>query len=124
MGARVLVIDDERLVLERAGEALRTVGCEVITSAEPGLPDGVAPESIDLVLLDVNMPDYFGDDLVGVLPELGIRAPIYLYSSIDERTLRQLAARSGAAGAISKRLTFTQVADEVLAILASRGGNA
>ncbi len=124
MSSLVLIIDDERLVLERASEALRAVGCEVVTSSEPGVPDDVSPHAIDLVLLDVNMPDYFGDDLVSVLPELGIRAPVYLYSSIDEPTLRRLANRAGAAGLISKRLTFAQMADEVLAILASRPGSA
>ncbi|MEM6733003.1 MAG: response regulator [Myxococcota bacterium] len=120
----VLVIDDDRLVLDRAKSALEKVGCTVVVSASPGLPDGVDPAGIDLVLLDVNMPDYFGDDLAQVLPDLGVKAPIYLYSSIEEAKLREIAHAAGVAGAINKQLTFTQMAEEVLAILASRGSSA
>ena len=117
MSKRILLIDDERLVLERAADALKAVGYDVVTSSEPGLPDGIVPETIDLVLLDINMPAYYGDDLIPVLPELGVHAPVYLYSSEDERRLSQIAERSGAAGVLSKKLTFTQMAAEVVAIL-------
>lgn len=116
----ILIIDDERLVLEKAAAALRKVGCTVHVSHDADVPDGVDPRAVDLVLLDVNMPNFFGDDLVHILPELGITAPIYLYSGIDEPQLQDLAKRSGAQGYITKQLSFVQMADEVLAILASR----
>lgn len=117
MMATVLLIDDERLVLKQAAAALAREGLETVTTDEPGLPDGVRPERIDLVLLDVNMPHFFGDDLIPVLSELGVRAPVYLYSSLDEGRLRDIAQSAGAAGVISKKLTFSQMADQVRTIL-------
>ncbi|MEO0812205.1 MAG: response regulator [Myxococcota bacterium] len=117
MMATVLLIDDERLVLKQAAAALAREGLETVTTDEPGLPDGVRPERIDLVLLDVNMPHFFGDDLIPVLSELGVRAPVYLYSSLDEGRLRDIARSAGAAGVISKKLTFSQMADQVRTIL-------
>lgn len=116
-GHSVLIIDDDRLVLERAAAALKNVGCNAYVSAEPAVPETVDPDALDLVLLDVHMPEFFGDDLVQVLPDLGVSAPVYLYSGIDENELKDLTRRSGARGYITKKLSFAQMADEVLAIL-------
>ncbi len=109
---RVVVIDDSRTVLATTKLALERAGYMVLTATDPSLLDPDQVAVADAVVVDVNMEQVFGDDVVGYFREQwGIAAPIYLYSSLPIGELRARAEAAGADGAVCK-------ADGVDALLA------
>jgi DNA-binding response OmpR family regulator len=102
---RVLVFDDSPMILELTRAALEMAGFTVAVA------DDLATFELhrstldpDLILVDVQMPEAFGDDVVLTLREgHGVRVPILLVSSLEEDELASRAERSRAAGYIQKR---------------------
>jgi DNA-binding response OmpR family regulator len=104
-GRKILVIDDDALLLETASQLLRQRGFQVATHQDSfNRLNAVRTCRPDLILMDVNMPLVPGDEIVKLLqedPDLrGI--PVLLFSSNDERALRLAARDCGAAGYICK----------------------
>jgi DNA-binding NtrC family response regulator len=69
---RILVVDDEPMVVRAVSQILARMGYEVISAAGPieaAARFAAAPESVDLVLTDVVMPDGGGRKLVQQLRE-------------------------------------------------------
>ncbi len=84
-GARVLVIDDERIIIDAIATILE---CEVIgaATAEEGLAKFADLPSLDLVFVDKNLPDGSGLDVVRRLKEMCPDQEIILitgYPSLD-----------------------------------------
>jgi len=104
MLARILVIDDSQVLLELTVSALRAAGYEAAAAADLAeLDRQLAMGPFDLILVDVKMPEMFGDDVVEFLKEQrGIRSKLLLFSDIPEEELSHKVASSGADGAISK----------------------
>ncbi|MEN8184943.1 MAG: ATP-binding protein, partial [Myxococcota bacterium] len=90
-GGTVLVVDDDDLVLELAQEFLERAGYEVITAgggreALERVADG---SRIDVVLLDVLMPDLGGEEVLRSLRRDRPEIPVILATGFgDETTLR------------------------------------
>lgn len=102
---RILVIDDEPDHLSIARETLSAEGYEVLTHQSPfGGMSLIQASSPDLVLMDVNMPSFPGDDLAAFLKsdERTRSVPVVLYSSADEGTLMSAVTRYGLFGYICK----------------------
>ncbi len=75
--------------------------------------------SYDLVLLDVETPELFGDDVGSVLKgSRGLDIPIYLYSSLDAGKLEERAKEAGLDGFICKDVGLQGLIDKVQALLA------
>ena len=65
---RILVVDDDRIILDSIGEFLRLEGFEVVSAASfPQAVGAMEKQSIDLVITDVNMPGGNGFELLHVL---------------------------------------------------------
>lgn len=115
---RIAVIDDSELVLAAVEDALIDAGFEVAPMTEP---DRDALTSADLVLIDVNMPQVYGDEAVGFLKEAwGIAGPVYLYSGAREDELRERTDAAGADGYICKEWGMARLVEVVTAVV-SRG---
>jgi len=102
---KVLVIDDDPIVLEVIRERLSNAGYEVVTREEAlGTTQVVRDEQPDLVLLDVMMPALNGERIAELL--LAHKATqhvgIILHSSKPELELLTLIQQTGALGAIAK----------------------
>lgn len=108
---RILVFDDSPLVLEVTRAALESAGFTVAVAEDLATfeqyRDTLDP---DLILIDVQMPEAFGDDVVLTLREgHGVRIPILLVSSLEEHELATRAERSRAAGYIPKNAGMTEL---------------
>jgi DNA-binding response OmpR family regulator len=100
---RILLVDDSALIRESAARALVAAGYQVTVRAafDELIEHGF--DGFDLILMDVQMPELYGDDVAFTLRgQRGVMTPIYLFSSIDEAELAQLALDAGIDGYISK----------------------
>jgi DNA-binding response OmpR family regulator len=111
----ILVIDDSEMLLALAAGALREAGYHVETATNLAELDRRLSEyAYDLVLVDVRMPEMFGDDVVEFLrKERNLRCKLVLYSDTPENELKRLASSSGADGYILKSAGVTGVVEGV-----------
>jgi DNA-binding response OmpR family regulator len=115
---RVLIVDDSPIVLSAAKHALVEAGFDVETRASVEEVGARGVEGIHLILMDVQMPELYGDDVASVLRhERQIATPIYLFSTLDEAELRQRAADARVDGYISKQAGTEHLVAEVRRIL-------
>jgi CheY-like chemotaxis protein len=104
MPARVLVIDDSPMTVQLISQALQGAGLEVESATDLASLDArLAGGRFDLVLVDVNMPEMYGDDVVEFLRvQRKIDAKLFLYSDLSIPELEEKTRQSGADGYITK----------------------
>jgi len=108
----VFAVDDHSAFLRSVELVIAaTPGFVLVGTAESGLDalDALAGRSdIDLVLLDVNLPDLSGIDVARRLHRAGSRPVVVLMSTTDPDDLPADALERGVAGFLSKELLTTQ----------------
>jgi CheY-like chemotaxis protein len=122
MAARVLVIDDSLMMVQLITQALEGVGLAADAASDLAtLDQQLAAHTYDLVLVDVNMPEMYGDDVVEFL-KVGrkITARLFLYSDIPEDELAAKAKNVGADGYITKASGLESAVETIRVVL---GGN-
>jgi response regulator NasT len=117
--SRILLLDDERLILVTLGDGLRQAGFEVQTAesveeAENLLAGGLRP---DLAILDVHLPGRSGLEFAQRLRELD-RIPFIMLSAYSEPAYVEQATQTGALGYRVKPIDIGQLLPEVHAALA------
>ncbi|HEY4239646.1 MAG TPA: response regulator [Kofleriaceae bacterium] len=116
---RILLMDDSPVFLAVTGSALQKAGYEVITASDLGDLERVrAAGPSDLVLMDVQMPEAFGDDVAMTLRHAyGVATPIYLLSSLPDIDLADRVRWAGIDGFISKNQGLDAIVSAVRGIL-------
>jgi DNA-binding response OmpR family regulator len=101
---KVLYFDDNALALQATTFAFAETEMELSTASNfEELQSRLDEGSYDLVLLDVEVPEVFGDDVGSVLKgSRGLETPIYLYSSLPPEELEERAKDAGLDGFICK----------------------
>jgi two-component system KDP operon response regulator KdpE len=102
---RILLIDDSALVLEVTRTILQTAGYDVaIAMTVEAFESERREHPPDLIVIDVQMPEVFGDDLAGTLRgAYQVKTPMILLSSLDETELARRAEEAGIEGFVTKR---------------------
>ena len=102
--SRVLVIDDSPMLVELTVRALTAAGYEASGAMDlASLDQKLGEGSFALILMDVNMPEMFGDDVVEYLrKQKKVSSKLVLYSDISEEELATKVRNSGADGYIIK----------------------
>ena len=118
MVKRILLVDDSPLILATARHALEEAGFEVATRGNFDELMSQPIEGHDLILMDVQMPELYGDDVAMVLRERGLSTPIYLFSSLDPGDLAERSAGARLDGYISKQQDMAHMVQRVREILA------
>lgn len=118
---RILLIDDSPLVVEAVREGLEDeVEVEGVVDLS-ALDQSQVLDRFDLILIDVQMPAMFGDDVAMVIRQgRNTSTPLLLLSSLPEPELAARAREAGADGYISKRRGIDSVIDEIRAWLAGK----
>ncbi len=117
--SRVLVIDDSPMLVELTVRALTAAGYQAsgamdLASLEQKLAEGPAA----LILMDVNMPEMFGDDVVEYLRSMKkVSSKLVLYSDLPEQELATKVRTSGADGYILKGAGLEAVLDGVIKLI-------
>jgi len=121
---RVLVVDDEPLIRWSVAETLTARGYQVI---ETGSGDSAiymvmsAPPGVDVILLDLVLPDFHDLSLLAVLRRLAPAVPIVMMTAFATPALIERARALGAFCVIDKPFEMNDLAPVVRqAILAAR----
>ncbi len=115
---RVLVVDDEAIVLKSCRRVLEAEGCEVLLagSVAEALPV-VAAQSPGLLLVDVKMPVHDGMYLMRRLKENGVVIPVVVMSGYSTPETIREAERLGAVAFIAKPFTPDELLDTVRPVI-------
>ncbi len=116
----VLILDDDVAVTRIVSQILQSLGYCVVahTDADDMLAflDNNA-EDVHLVLQDLNVPRYSGEQIFRLIRERSPRVPILLASGFEEPQLAQRAREWGAAGHLQKPFSNTDLANMIRRVL-------
>lgn len=115
---RILMVDDDRVVLHLLAEGMRSLGYQVDTaqSGEDALRLA-SQEKFDLAVLDIRMPGLSGVDLAHALKQSGDTPFVFLSAYGDENVVRE-ATEAGALGFLTKPVDTPQLVPFVEAAIA------
>jgi CheY-like chemotaxis protein len=123
---RILLMDDSVIFLEVTRAALEAVGYKVACAsdlAELARVREEAQQDLSLVLMDVQLPEVFGDDVaLSLRHSYGVTVPIYLLSSLEDADLADRVKWADIDGFISKNRGVEAVVEAVQRIVGPAGG--
>jgi two-component system, cell cycle sensor histidine kinase and response regulator CckA len=117
---RLLMVDDEPLILSAYAELLEAVGCQVVRSG--GALKAIEilenrEEAIDILVTDLAMPQMSGLHLARRAKELRPSLPIVLLSGNLARESREEAENIGIGACLSKPIEITDLVQVIEALL-------
>ena len=120
---RILVIEDENELAKLMANNLRRDGFAVdIADCGAAVNDILAIQKYDVILLDLNLPDIDGIDLLKKLRDRKIASPIIIVSASSTLDNRVHGLNSGADDYIVKPFSHDELLARIRAILRRPGG--
>lgn len=120
MGLRVLIVDDHPLmrggVVRQLAESEESPGVEQAGCLADALRVLATSARIDLVLLDLNLPDTVGTSGVESLRQRFPRVPVMVLSASHDRATIDRCLRAGASGFLPKSATGERLGTAVRAV--------
>lgn len=119
MPRRILLIDDSALVLDVTRAILTKAGYDVgIAMTVEAFENERRDHPPDLMIIDVQMPEVFGDDLAGTLRgAYQVKTPMILLSSLSEEELAERAAEALIEGFVTKKAGPNALLEKVNEVL-------
>ncbi len=117
---RILFVDDEVSITTMAGKMLESLGYEVVTrtsSVEALALITSKPDSFDVILTDMTMPNMTGDKLATKIHSINPDIPIILCTGYSTKMSEELAEKIGIKAYLHKpllKVEFAQVIRKVL----------
>jgi DNA-binding NarL/FixJ family response regulator len=101
---RLLIADDHELVREGLRSVFMNTEVEIVAEAATceGAMRRALESNVDVVLLDIKMPDGSGIDVLGQIKSAKPDLPVLMYSAHDSQDYMQRCAALGAWGYLSK----------------------
>jgi two-component system OmpR family response regulator len=120
--ARLLVVEDEEMILELLSGSLRFAGFDVVTAVSGAEAlRAVRASRPDLVLLDVMLPDGDGFEVVRRLRSSGPDVPVIFVTARDEVHERVAGLAMGADDYVTKPFSLDEVLERIRAVLRRTG---
>jgi DNA-binding response OmpR family regulator len=113
---RILIVDDDKVILEILKDALNREGYSVFTSEQSlGTSRMVSQIKPHLLVMDVIMPGLSGDKICKILKNnnLNKKMKIMLYSTKDQDELKSLAARAEVDAFLTKSRNYQDLINKV-----------
>jgi DNA-binding response OmpR family regulator len=114
----ILTVDDSRAVRSIVAKQVKGLGFQVVEAQDgvQGLEQLTAAQ-VDLVLLDVNMPDMDGPTMLKKMRERGDETPVIMLTSESERSIVMGAMVLGISDYILKPFKAEQLQEKILSVL-------
>jgi two-component system OmpR family response regulator len=120
--ARLLVVEDEEMILELLSGSLRFAGFDVVTAVSGAEAlRAVRASRPDLVLLDVMLPDGDGFEVVRRLRSAGPDVPVIFVTARDGVHERVAGLALGADDYVTKPFSLDEVLERIRAVLRRTG---
>ena len=122
-GEAVMIVDDERPLVNVAEEMLAGLGYEPVgfsSSADALAAFRAEPERYDIVLTDETMPDLTGTDLAREIRRLRADIPIVLMSGYSGPQLTERARAAGVSDILRKPLVSRDIAEALARVIPAR----
>ncbi len=122
--ARILVVDDEASLVDAVATALRYEGFDV-TEATTGRSGLTAAQetALDLIVLDVMLPDIDGFGVATRLREDGVSTPVLFLTARDSLDDKAAGFAAGADDYLTKPFSLAELVMRVKAILRRSGSS-
>lgn len=119
----ILTVDDSRAVRTIVGKQVKELGFDVL-EAEDGVQglQVLSESAVDLVLLDVTMPNMDGPTMLQKMREGGNKTPVIMLTSESKRTIVAGAMKQGIADYILKPFKPEELRAKVLSVLQGEPG--
>jgi DNA-binding response OmpR family regulator len=119
----ILTVDDSRAVRTIVGKQVKELGFDVL-EAEDGIQglEQLAQTTVDLVLLDVTMPNMDGPTMLQKMREGGNQTPVIMLTSESKRSIVAGAMKMGISDYILKPFKPEELRQKVLAVLQGEPG--
>ncbi len=117
----VLLIDDEEMILKVASQLLEALGYKVVTArgGQAGLKTyRELMDQVDLVLLDMIMPDMGGGEVFDRLKEMNPEVRVLLSSGYSVNGQAMQILEKGCKGFIQKPFSLAELSQKIHAALA------
>jgi len=110
MAATILVVDDEANARENIGAYLNKRGYEILSAATLAEARAIVGQGrADIILLDVQLPDGYGPDLLDEVSHLSLRPPIILITAYGDIDMAVDAMKNGAHDFLQKPIEFSRL---------------
>jgi DNA-binding response OmpR family regulator len=113
---RILVVDDDDMVQSAVARALRAEGYAVATAGDLESARACIVSGVDLVVLDLRLPDGFGLELCRELRRDGSSAPILLLTALTDVVQRVEGLDAGADDFLAKPFAIAELRARVRAL--------
>jgi len=114
MTATILLVDDEKNARNNIGSYLESEGYEVLLAADlKTARKHLAAQEADIVLLDVQLPDGYGPDLLVETAQLANRPPIIMITAHGKIDMAVEAMKNGAHDFIQKPIKFERLEQSI-----------
>jgi two-component system response regulator AtoC len=114
MTATILLVDDEKNARKNIGSYLESEGYEVLLAADlKTARKHLAAQEADIVLLDVQLPDGYGPDLLAETSQLPNQPPIIMITAHGKIDMAVEAMKNGAHDFIQKPIKFDRLEQSI-----------
>ncbi len=123
--ATILAIDDDRDILVIVEQTLKAGGHRVVTTSDPASAPALAAENaVDAVVLDIQMPDLSGFDVLRALRSQAVTGgvPILFLSALSDSRDRIRGLREGADDFLNKPFAPEELKLRIDRLLGQRSG--
>jgi CheY-like chemotaxis protein len=117
----ILIVDDDPSIADVLSEIVETYGYQSIRAASAKeAASALAKGGIDLILLDLSMPEITGDQFLGFIRKRGFKVPVVVVSAHVEPDRETELRASGISGVVRKPFEVADVIDQMEQALQQR----
>jgi signal transduction histidine kinase len=117
---RVLLVDDEPMIVEIHSNMLKALGYQVTPEADPLVALQTFsnnPQGFDLVITDMTMPKLTGDKLASEIMRIRPGMPVILCTGFSERISQELTTDLGIRAFVMKPIGLADIANRIREVL-------